>query len=138
MAVTTAMIQQLRRMTNEPAADHYPDSIMAAYLERYPLLDALGHPPYVKSSTLPVTLVVNTEWTPTYDLNAAAADIWDEKAAALEAQVDFSSDGASFSLSQRRANAAALARSYRSRRAASGITLLPTPRPTDAELPEDE
>lgn len=138
MTVTADQIAQLRRMTAEPTTTTYSDAAITAYIERYPLMDALGHPPYVNSSTTPVTLVANTEWTATYDLNAAAADVWEEKAAAVSSQFDFSADGASFSLSQQYQQADKMTRHYRARRSASTITLIAVPRPADADGLESE
>lgn len=47
------------------------------------------------------------------NLRAAAAQIWDEKAAALAGLVDVTESGSSRRMSQASANALALARSYR-------------------------
>lgn len=51
-------------------------------------------------------------WTPTYDLAAAAAEGWRWKAAKAAAQVDFSADGASVSMSKLRDACIAMAEQY--------------------------
>lgn len=101
---SAADIQTLRRMTGA-AADEYTDEVLSSVIERYPLPDASGVFPEEDG------------WTPRYDLNAAAADIWAERAAGLAGQYDFSADGASFHRSQAYEQAMKQARYYRSRRA---------------------
>lgn len=73
MAATEAQIARLRRMIAEPAETTYSDEVLSEYVERYPLPDTDGYLPS------------DADWTPTYDLNAAAADLWQEKAANLVA-----------------------------------------------------
>ncbi|MEJ5222843.1 MAG: hypothetical protein WHV44_00185 [Anaerolineales bacterium] len=85
--------------------EEYPDSTLVSIIEQYPLPDANGLFPEEDG------------WTPRYDLNAAAADVWAEKAAGLAGQYDFSADGASFQRSQAYEQAMKQARYYRSRRA---------------------
>jgi 1,2-phenylacetyl-CoA epoxidase PaaB subunit len=113
MAATPEEIARLRRMTAEPDDSHgYTDAVLAATIERYPLLDADGLGP-------------DSEWwAEAYDLNAAAADVWSEKAAALVSQFDFNSDGASFTRSQQHAQAAKQQRYYAARRAPGTLTLI--------------
>lgn len=61
----------------------------------------------------------------TYDLYAAAASILNMWIAKLKLAVDFSADGASFSLSQRITNMTVLARSYRNKaKSGSGYSVL--------------
>ena len=84
MAATAAMAAQLRLMVDEPTEATYDDDLIDDRIEAHPLLDALGTDPYeVDYSTEPPTLSERDEWIPTYDLNAAAAIIWEEKAAAV-------------------------------------------------------
>ena len=83
MTATAAQVTLMRRMIAEPTVTTYSDSDIRGYIERYPLMDGLGNVPYVESETTPGTLEINADWIATYDLNAAAADIWAEKAAAL-------------------------------------------------------
>lgn len=132
MAAAALDIERLRRMVADPN-DTYDDDLLAQYIEAHPLADGLGRPPTIRSSTQPETLIVNPDWEPTYDLNAAAADIWEEKAAALAGKFDFSADGASYSRSQQHTHAQQMARYYRSRRSARTVTLVVEPQPSAAE-----
>ncbi len=102
--VSAADIQVVRRMTGV-TVEEYSDNNLSSIIERYPLPDANGLFPEEDG------------WTPRYDLNAAAADVWAEKAAGLAGQYDFTADGASFERSQAYEQAMQQARYYRSRRA---------------------
>lgn len=142
MAATAAQKAQLRRMVNEPTTTTYSDALLATYIEAYPMLDARGESPFVEpfgiyDTALPAALAANDDWTPTYDMNAAAADIWSEKAASLAGNFDFSTDGQSFSRSQAYQFTMTQSRYYRSRRAIKTRTLRPEPRPDADELQED-
>ena len=129
MAATASQIAQLRRMCNDvDAPQSYSDATLSEYIERYPLLDALGRDPYQVAASLPPVLEDNPDWTATYDINAAAADIWEEKSAGYSVKFDFSEDGQSFSRSQMFEQCMKMARFYRSRRSAKAITLWPYPR----------
>ena len=75
------------------------------------------------NSPLPLIPTENDEWIPTYDLNAAAADIWQEKAATWIALYDFSADGGNYSRMQVYEAMQTQARYYRSRRSASVVRL---------------
>lgn len=127
MAATAAQIAQIRRMVNEPDTTAYTADMLKAIIEQYPLIDKLGQPPYIRSTTAPYTLIANVWWAPTYDLHAAAADVWEEKAAVLSAGYDFQADGSSFSRSQAYEQAMKQARFHRSRRSISTITMRPEP-----------
>ncbi len=132
MGATAAQILQLRRMVAEPTDATYDDELLAAYVERYPLLDERGQEPYTwNTSTRPPTQSENEDWIPTYDLHAAAGDVWEEKAAGLAAKTDFSADGANVSLSQQHMHALAQARYHRSRRSPKSGTLIKWPREVD-------
>lgn len=61
----------------------------------------------------------STGWTPTWDLNAAAAEGWRRKAAKVTGKFDFSTDGQSFSRSQIHAMCIEQANLYRNRIAGS-------------------
>jgi hypothetical protein len=76
---------------------------------------------------------VNADWTATYDLAAAASEVWAEKAAGLAANYDYSSDGASLSRSQAYEQALRQSRYYAARRRAGSIRLRPSPRKLDEE-----
>lgn len=133
-----ALIDRLRRMTSEPTTTTYSDAAMAEYIELYPLEDARGEGPWIESETTPGTLEENPDWIPTYDLNAAAADIWTEKGAAVAACYDFSADGGSYNRSQMIESAQKMARYFRSRRSLKTITLRPEPLAQGEESVDDD
>lgn len=99
-----ADIARLRRMTNEPDETTYTDEIMTDYIMSWPVTDDEG-----RSSG-------EDNWTEAYDLHAAAADIWEEKAATLFASHDFSADSSSFSANQMYTNAKEMAEHHRARK----------------------
>lgn len=109
MAASAADIATIRRMTAVTVTD-YPDSTVASIIENHPVADAAGHWP------LTVDGLANADWTPRYDLHAAAADIWEEKASILAARFDFSADGSSYQRSQAYTQAMQQSRWHRSRR----------------------
>jgi hypothetical protein len=110
--------------------------MVAAFIERYPLLDERGEFPYTWDvSTDPPTQDVNEGWIPTYDLHAAAADVWEEKAANLVTKFDFQSDEQGFKRSQQHDMAMKMVRYHRSRRSASTIRQAPWPAPTVTATP---
>ncbi len=115
-------LSTLRRMTNTTSQD-YGDSELEALLESYPIPDSSGRLPSESS------------WSARYDLNAAAADIWEWKAAALAPQIDFSDSG-SFQTSQLYDHALQQARYYRSKRAASTVRLRSWPLAAETEESE--
>jgi hypothetical protein len=128
MSASAAQIAQLRRMVAEPTDATYSDEALSGYVERYALLDERGQEPYTwDTSTTPPSKSANTEWVPTYDLNAAAAEVWDEKAAALASRFDYTADGGSFHRSQAYEHAQGRARYYRSRRSPKTATLVKWP-----------
>jgi hypothetical protein len=109
MAVTDAQIARLRRMTHERtgSGETYSDDDLAAVIELFPVPDVNGSPPtiadspavadtalgFTLSTTTPPTVRDNLNWIPTYDLNAAAASIWEEKAAMASADYAVTVDG---------------------------------------------
>ena len=105
------LIAQLRRMTAEPTAAVYTDTALSAYLARYPLRDGVGAWPN------------DAAWAGAWDANQAASDVWEEKAAALAADFDFSADGGQYSRSQAHGQMLAMARRFRAGRAASAVPL---------------
>jgi hypothetical protein len=139
MAATAAQIARIRRMTALAVDDAtYTDTLLATFIESYPLVDANGLEWYIFDyTTYPPHQDANTDWVATYDLFAAAADVYDEKAATLATKHDFSADGASMSMSQQHAQAQQMARFYRSRRSARTIKALVEPRPQESLRPED-
>jgi hypothetical protein len=144
MPATTEQKAELRRMVAEPATTTYSDELIAGFIERYPCLDERGEQPYTwDTSTQPPTQDDNESWIPTYDLHAAAADIWEEKAAALATQFDFASDEQSFKRSQQYEMAMKQARNHRSRRRPKTFSGVAWPRKSDSavwigNLPESD
>ena len=123
MAATADEIMRLRRMTAELTTSTYYDSVLQAYIEAYPLMDARGEEPFTwNTSTTPPTQDANDDWIPTYDLNAAAAAIWEEKAGQLAPDYDFAADGATLNRSQGFKHAMGQAGYYRSKRAIGTTT----------------
>jgi hypothetical protein len=127
MTATAAQIAQLRRMVAEPATTTYSDVLIQGFIEKYPLLDERGQTPYYFDGSTPPAKVANTSWVATYDLNAAAADVWEEKAAAVSTQVNFSADGGNYSMSNQYEQYMKNARHYRSRRAPTSSRVLKWP-----------
>ena len=123
--VTAAQIAQLRRMVAEPATTTYSDALLTTIIEGYACLDANGRMPIYWSSTLPPVATLNPNWVATYDLNAAAAQIWEEKAAVPAADYDMNVDGGNYTRSQVYEQAMKQARHYLARRKASTWTLHP-------------
>lgn len=136
MAATADQIARVRRMVGEPTEADYSDALITEYIERYPLVDARGEDPLIESTTTPGTLEENPDWTATYDLNAAAADIWAEKAAPLAGDYNFSADGARYDRSSAYEQAMKQSRYYRARRSVKTITQQTTPKPAvdDSDL----
>lgn len=130
MAATADMVARLRRLVDEPTdVAPYTDAVLEDYIEAHPTLDALGTDPLETDfTTTPPTMTERDEWIPTYDLHATAADIWEEKAAAVAEGFDFKADGSSFSRGQKYEQYMAKARYHQSRRAIGTITLRVEPR----------
>jgi hypothetical protein len=138
MTATTAQVARLRLMVNEPTVTTYGDVELKTRIEAYPLMDELGTEPYYWDySTTPPSQVANTDWLATYDLNAAAADIWDEKAGVLSEDYDFSADGGNYTRSQAYEQAAKQARKYHAHKSAKAIRLRPFPRPLPTLIDQD-
>jgi hypothetical protein len=144
MTATAAMIAQVRRMVWEPTTNTYDDAAIQAAIEAYPLMDERGEAPYTwDETTPPPTKTANANWVATYDLHAAAADLWEEKAAVFAAQHDFSADGGNYSRSQVYQQMMAQVRHHRARRAAKTMTGVMWPRensktPWIGNLPEED
>lgn len=136
--VTVAQLASIRRMVAESTTATYSDALLTSYIERYPHMDEYGELPTDDDG------VANTDWTATYDLNAAAADIWEEKAGAVSAKFDFAADGGNFSMSQQFEQYMKQARYYRSRRLPSTARLVKHPKEYTADegwianLPESD
>jgi len=104
MAASTTDIALLRRRAAEPTEATYTDEELAAVIERFPLVDDDEYEPD------------DSGWNPTYDLSAAAAEVWAEKAMALDGY-DFDADGGSYKRSQTFEQAMKKARYWGKRRA---------------------
>jgi len=129
MGASAGQIAKLRRMVDESDETTYSDGELAEYIEERPSMDERGEMPYEWDSlTIPPSKVENEYWLPTYDLAAAAADVWAEKAAVLAQDYDTSADGASLSRSQAYEQAMKQARYWAARRKPSTISLYPSPR----------
>jgi len=90
MSASVTDIARLRRMVDEPTTTTYSDELLGSYLEAWPLTDKNG-----------VSFEDdNSAWVEAYDLHAAAADIWEEKAAIASSKHDFKADGADYSSNQ--------------------------------------
>lgn len=126
MTVTPEHIARLRRMVAEPDSTTYTDYDLKTVIARYPVTDDNGQEPYDGTTgARPPAPVVNPYWLPTYDLARAAAEVWDEKAAALAAKFDFSEDGQSFRQSQQHAHAVQQAVYWLKRRRVGAVELVP-------------
>ena len=115
MAVDFTLILKLRRMIAEQTDTTYTDGDLEDTIEEHAVLDSEGHAPE------------SDDWTATYDLNAAAAAIWEEKATAYVGQYDFNADGGSFNRAQMHDQAMKMARHYHSRKRVGTISLRPEP-----------
>ncbi len=93
---TADQIAQLRRMVAEPDANTYSTTVLSGIIVRYPLVDADGNDPD------------DLLWAGVWDLNRAAADIWEEKATAYVADFDFAADGGDYKRSQAHAQMLAM------------------------------
>ena len=131
MSATAAQIARVRRMTNEPDTTAYSDADIQGYIEAHKLVDENGNSPRIPNPLDQDEMIANTEWVDTYDLNAAAADIWEEKAGVLSADYDFSADGGSYTRSQAYEQAMKQARAFRSRRSPGAIIQQPSPKYVD-------
>jgi hypothetical protein len=129
MTATAAQVRQLRRMVNEPVAtSDYDDEDIKDYIERYPHIDERGEQPYTwDTSTTPPSQDANTGWIPTYDLHAAAADVWEEKAAVVAQDFAFNADGGNYQRNQVYEQYMAQARHHRARRTAKTAQLFKWP-----------
>lgn len=119
-----ADIARLRRMVAEPGTATYTDSLLVTTISRYPLPDVAGEWPLLTSGS------ANTDWTATYDLASAAADIWQEKATGVVGNYNFTADGATFNKEQVYNHYVGQARTWRSRRSVGNHTMVAYPAPT--------
>jgi hypothetical protein len=125
MAATLSEIQRLRYMVGEPTSTTYTDDRIREMIEKYPLTDAAGYDPTTPDGE------ANTNWTATYDLHAAASEIWAEKAGAQAGKMDFSVEGGNFKANQLYENCMKMARYHAARRAIKAIRIEPQPKIAD-------
>lgn len=116
MTISAAQIAEIRRLSAEPTTTTYSDALITSILEQYPRKDELGTDPYYYQTVgSTATKVTNTAWIPTYDQNAALAQIWMEKAAAVASHFDFKADGGDYTQSQEYVQAMSTARFFLAR-----------------------
>lgn len=132
--VTDDQIAQLRRMVAEPGTETYSDDTLVTYIEKYPHLDEQGEEPYTLSSATPPEQEANDNWIPTYDLHAAAGDVWEEKAASVASKFDFKADGGDYSVSNVFEQFMKQCRYHRSRRMPSTMRMVKSPDESSTDL----
>ena len=108
MTPDAMQIAALRRFAAEPTAETYSDADLTDILMRRALDAQDGERGDAAGAG-------------GYDLYAAAADVWEQKAAALAQDYDFAADGADYKRSQAHAHALGMARLFRARRASGSI-----------------
>lgn len=118
-------------MIAEPTTDTYSDTDLEDWIEAFPVADDDGLEPD------------DTSWTATYDLHAAASELWAEKGAAVAADFSFSADGGSYSRDQVYSQYMKQARYHASRRRAGTAKIYSTAGGVDTEawignLPEPD
>ena len=110
MTQTASTLARFRRMTARPADDAtWTDELLTETIERYPVADEHGRDPE------------HYAWEATYDLNAAAAEVWEAVANELAELFDFSADGGTFSQRQKYENANDRAAYYRAHRKSRSV-----------------
>ena len=125
MGASADQIAIIRRWVSEPLTTTYSDTLLTAIIEKYKLTDAAGFDPTLPDGT------TNTAWTETYDLHAAAAQIWEEKAATNSNKMDFRVEGGDFKANQLYENCMKMARYHAARRAIKAIRIEPQPKVAD-------
>lgn len=136
MTITATQLADLRRMVNEPTTATYTDAILNAIAGKYPMVDIFGEQSVYYTGSNPPVATANDEWFPTYDLNAAAADVWDEKASAVSVNYDFTADGGDYKRSQQFEMYSKMARTYRSRRSLKTVKAVKSPEEPYADRPD--
>lgn len=125
MAIDNALICRFRDMVAVDGAC-LDDPSAEAIIAQYAVSDRFGQEPLTWDCTqTPPTSAENPAWLPTYDLHAAAEDVWSRRAAQLAPDYDFSADGASLSRSQRFEHANQRA-AYHAARKRARVVAVPT------------
>ena len=125
--VTLLEIARLRRLIAEPLTTTYSDALLREYIERYAHTDLSGETPLTYLGE------VNPDWTPTFDLQAAAGDIWEEKATTVITRFAYSADGGNYSVNQVYEQMMKQARSCRSRRMPGSVMGVKSPEEDNGE-----
>ena len=116
MTATATQIAEIRRLVNEPTDSVYTDNLIKAIIENYPKIDELGTDPYYYVYVDGVqTKTTTTGWIPTYDIYAAASQIWYEKAATFAGSFDFNADGGDYTQSQEYTHAKSMGDNFMAR-----------------------
>ena len=129
MSATVSMLSRLRRMVAEPSEVQYTDETLVETIELFPISDSLGETPLLEDGS------PNPDWEPSYDLYAAAAEVWMEKAASLSTSYQFSADGGRHALQQKWEHASSMARHYLSRRRVKMVAVTPSGEPPLEQSP---
>lgn len=128
MTATAAMRAQLRRMVDEPTTTTYTDDTLNGIIETYPLTDERGVDPYwYDTSQDPPQQVATEGWIPGYDLHAAAAQIWEEKASAVAENFAYPTIEGTFDHARQFDSYSRKARYHRSRRSMRTAKAIPSP-----------
>lgn len=98
---------RLRRLSQSESDPKLDDGDLADIIELAKIPDRFG------------VLPSYAGWEPTFDMDRAAADAWETKAAKAAGDHDFQADGASYSASQVAEHCLAQAKMYRDRGVAS-------------------
>ena len=133
MSATAAQLAELRLMVAEPLTTTYSDVLLQGKIEEYPCVDERGEEPYTWLLTSPPTTSENTEWIATYDLHAAAADVWQWKAAALADKFNVTADGSTLNRSDLYKQAMSQARSHRAQRKIRTVRAWKSPKELNLE-----
>lgn len=132
MSATAAMLATVRRYVAEADdSNGYTDDVLNGIIEDYPLLDERGEEPYTfDTSTQPPTQDANEDWIATYDLHAAAAQVWEEKASNVAHLFTFSADGGQYVRSEAFKQMMQMANYHRARRVPGTRPMVMWPKPT--------
>lgn len=112
-------IDRVKLLADTGSFPEVADAVVTAMVEDAARPDAAGN------------ATTSDDWTPTYDLNAATASVWEVKSATVANRYDINTDGQQLDRSQLLAHFQAMARMYRNR-IASTLRRVP---PTE-DLPE--
>lgn len=103
VTVPDEQVARLRVLVAEPTSAVFSDTQLAQFIGEAWYWDSASRDPS------------HDEWIATFDINAAASEVWQIKAGNYAADYDFSADGGRYDRSQRHAHAMQQARHYRAR-----------------------